>query len=399
MEKQINLNNLRIAYRYKRSNELRFTYYIFLLLQRPKIVAMLSAVAAAVIKYHIPVKGFIRKTIFKVFCSGENITEALATIDKLDRYKVNAVLDYVSEAENNEQAFVKNKMIIVANIIRLGKKAPGNSVSVKLSGLEDPEFFKCINNVDSARSTAAESRYQTLLKRIDQICATAHAHNIIVYIDAEDRCMQDIFDHITELMMTKYNKQKAIVYNTLQMYLTDRLGYLNHLLADSQSKKYFPGIKLVRGAYVEKEREAAKLLGIKSPVFGTKAETDAAFNQGVRICLQNHDRVYTCIASHNEESTLLAIELIEELRISDHREKVKFSQLFGMSDNLSFNLAELGHNTSKYLPYGEVEKAIPYLIRRAEENSSIGGQMSGEVLRLKNELSRRSSTRLNTALR
>jgi proline dehydrogenase len=202
--------------------------------------------------------------------------------------------------------------------------------------------------------------------------------------------MQDGFDAIACTMMARYNKDKAVVYNTLQMYLKDRIDYLTSLIAHAERHNYFAGIKLVRGAYVEKERERAVKLGIPSPVHDSKAATDAHFDKAVTMCLSKSSFVYTCIASHNERSTLLALQLIADFGIKDHHEKVKFSQLYGMSDNLTFNLAARGFNASKYVPYGEVEKAVPYLIRRAEENSSIGGQMPKELLYLKAELKRRS---------
>ncbi len=393
MKQPINLLNTGNAFAYKNTKDLRFTYYIFKMLQYPTLMKSLTAVAQKILQYNVPLTGLIRSTIFKVFCSGENIGEAFNTIQKLDKYQVKSVLDYVSEAEKTEEAFYENKKIIVDNISRLAVTARGNAVSVKLSGLEDHEFFRRINNTNTLRSTDDEHRYNILLKRLDCICRQASEKGILVYIDAEDHYMQDVFDHLTEIMMERYNTQTATVYNTLQMYLTDRPEYLKKLLDKSRSKKFYPGIKLVRGAYVEKEKEAARLAGIPSPVYHSKTETDAAFNQAVELCLANHDYVYTCIASHNLQSTEFALECINRYNIQDHTSKVKFSQLLGMSDHLTFNLAAAGFNASKYLPYGEIKKAIPYLIRRAEENSSIGGQISEETNRLKEELFRRKTVK------
>jgi proline dehydrogenase len=389
MEKSFKLNDLRIAFLYKKTSELRFTYYIFRLLQHERIAGWLRKVAQLALKYNIPVKSLIRKTIFRVFCAGESLEEAIRKINSLQIFKVHSVLDYVSEAEKNEKAYQENKEIIIRNILRLGKEAPGNSVSIKLTGLEDNEFFRRINNVKAARSTDDEHRYQIVLRKLAAICEAALDNGVTVYLDAEDRYMQDIFDHMAEHLMSRYNTRNAVVFNTLQMYLTDRIDYLKELIARSATEKYFPGIKLVRGAYAEKEREAARLAGTKSPVFDTKEETDRSFNLAVDICLKNSDRVYTCVASHNEESTIYTLNKIEEYKITDHQEKVRFSQLFGMSDKLTFNLAAQGYHVSKYMPYGEVRKAIPYLIRRAEENSSISGQVSREVIQLEKELFRR----------
>ncbi|MBL7931162.1 MAG: proline dehydrogenase family protein [Bacteroidia bacterium] len=391
MSASAHLNNTLNAYRYKSSKELRSTYFIFKMLKNPLLVRLLSEAASGILKYNIPLKSLIKNTVFKIFCSGENINEAFATIKKLDKFKVKAVLDYVAESEKSANVFSENTKVIVANILRLGKEAPGNSVSVKFTSLEDMEFFKTLNKFLLTGKSLGSERYSNLLRRVDEICSVAAESKVVVYFDAEDRFMQDIFDKIVEVMMEKYNKEEAIIYNTLQMYLTDRLYYLRHLLEDSANKSYYPGIKLVRGAYAEKERYTAAAERRESPVYATKDLTDEAFNTAIELCLRDHHRVYTCIASHNEKSTELALNLINRYHITDHFKKVKFSQLYGMRDNLTFNLGEMGYNASKYLPYGEVKKAIPYLIRRAEENSSIGPQLIEELTRLENEINRRKT--------
>lgn len=389
MKNSIDLDDLETAYSYKSNAELKFTFYIFKLLQKQKIVKLLIACTNGILKYNLPFKFMIKKTIFNVFCAGEDIGSAFNKINYLEKYKVKAVLDYVSEGENNSETFNNNTKIIVNNIIRLGKECPGNYVSVKISGLESTEFLTESNALD-IDSLKISLRFENLLNRIDLICSTAYSSKVIVFIDAEDRCMQDVFDKITEIMMEKYNKQSAVVFNTFQMYLKDRLPYLNKLIENAEQKKYVPGIKLVRGAYVEKEREQALKQGKESPVFDTKKETDDSFNQAVEICIREFKNVDSCIATHNNDSTNHAINCINKYNVSNHYSKVRFSQLFGMSDNLTFNLSKNGYNSSKYLPYGEVKKAIPYLIRRSEENSSVDGQIIDEVIRLKKEIERRN---------
>ncbi len=232
-------------------------------------------------------------------------------------------------------------------------------------------------------------RFNKLLERINLICFTAKNKKVTVYIDAEDRCMQDIIDSVTEQMMEKYNKESAVVFNTLQMYLKDRLTYLDNLIISAKHKHYTPGIKLVRGAYVEKEREAAVKENRESPVFESKEETDQSYNIAVDICLSHHKDVATCIASHNYFSTLFALDCIKKYNVTDIKHRVTFSQLYGMCDGITFNLAANGYTTSKYLPYGEVKKAIPYLIRRSEENTAINGQIDDELGRLKLEINNR----------
>ncbi len=391
MKNSIDLEDLKTAYCYKSNEELKFTYFVFRLLQNQKIVKLLISFTNSILKYNLPFKFLIKKTVFNVFCAGEDIDTAFKKINYLEKFKVKSVLDYVSEGENNDESFDNNTKIIVSNIIRLGKECPGNYISVKISGLENPKFLTYCNGMEFLNDLIISPRFDRLINRIDLICKTAHDSKVILFIDAEDRCMQDLFDKITERTMEKYNKDYAVGFNTLQMYLKDRLNYLNTLIENAKQKKYVPGIKLVRGAYVEKEKEKAIKEGKVSPVFDTKKETDDSFNQAVERCLREFEKVDSCIATHNNDSTMYAINCIHKYNITNHYSKVRFSQLYGMSDNLTFNLSINGYNSSKYLPYGEVKKAIPYLIRRSEENSSIDGQIIDEVIRLKKEIERRDN--------
>lgn len=391
MNNSVNLEDLKTAFRYKNTNDLKLTYLIFKTLQKPTLLKLLKACANGIVKFNLPFKAVIKKTIFKLFIAGETVDEAFGLIKTLDTYHVKSVLDYVSEGEKIESAFENNTNIIISNIIRLGKECPNNYVSVKITGLEDPDFLTKCNARKFPEAADLKPRFDKLYARIDLICSTAKQSNVIVYIDAEDRCMQDIIDLIVEHMMEKYNKESVIVFNTLQMYLKDRVSYLENQITIAKQKQYIPGIKLVRGAYVEKEREAALKENRESPVFDTKEGTDQSFNKAVEICLSNSAYVSTCIASHNYKSTQLAIDYIRTHDIKDVQSKVRFSQLFGMCDGITFNLAANGFSVSKYLPYGEVKKAIPYLIRRSEENTSINGQINDELRRLNTEISRRKS--------
>ncbi|MEO8759466.1 MAG: proline dehydrogenase family protein, partial [Bacteroidia bacterium] len=386
----INVEDLKVAFKYKSNSELKYTFYIFKILQYPRLLKILMSLTTGILKYNLPLKFLIKGTVFKIFCAGESINDAFTQIKKLDTYKVKSVLDYVSEGEKTDRAFKQNAEIIITNINKLGKEAPGNYVSVKISGLEDPDFLKKINNSVFPTDILYAQRFEKLLERINLICKAASENHVVVFIDAEDRYMQDILDAITEHMMQKYNHQHAVVFNTLQMYLKDRPKYIKRLIEDAETKKYIPGIKLVRGAYVEKERETAKEENKESPVYDTKEQTDNAFNEAVEVCLSRYPKISTCVASHNDTSTTHAVACMKKYNLENNT--VKFSQLLGMSDNLTFNLAANEYNTSKYLPYGEVKKAIPYLIRRSEENSSINGQISREVMRLKIEIERRKSS-------
>lgn len=389
MEKNIDLNDTRTAFEYKSNKDLRRTLFIFKVIQRPAIVKFLTKVAGWIISSKLPVQFLLKSTIFKVFCAGEDRNEAGQTIRNLKQYDVHTVLDYVAEGDNSEVGFEKNLATILANIEFVADSKEGNSfVGVKLSGLEDVNYLEQLV-VNRTHPDESRDRMLRFIDRTDKICALASELNVKVYFDAEERSTQDVFDFVVEKMMRKYNKEKVIVYNTLQMYLTDRIEYLEFLVRDSIQNEYLLGIKLVRGAYVEKERKKAEILGVQSPIHKTKEKTDQAYDRAVEICLTNHERVCTCLATHNQQSVEKAIRLIEELNMEDHYKKVFFSQLFGMSDNLTFNLAKAKFNSSKYVPYGELKKAIPYLLRRAEENTSIEGQASREYELLVQEKSRR----------
>ncbi len=389
MKDSVNLYDLKNAYRYKSNSDLKLSYLIFRILQVQWLLGILKGCAIGIVKYKLPFKGIIKKTIFKLFCAGETIDEAVVLVKKLQEYNVKSVLDYVSEGERTESAFLINTQIIICNIIKLSQESQGNFISIKLSGLEDPEFLTKVNSRRLPEEGPLKIRVDRLIERIDLICYTGKKHGVVIYFDAEDRCMQDIIDVIVEMMMEKYNTESVYVFNTVQMYLKDRLFYINSLIAYAKQKYYILGIKLVRGAYVEKEREMAKLRNVESPVFDTKEETDHSFDEAVDLCLRNQSVVETCIATHNYKSTLLALDCIRKYNIVNAKDKVKFSQLFGMCDGITFNLASAGYSVSKYLPYGEVQKAIPYLIRRADENTSINGQVNDELNRIKAEIKNR----------
>lgn len=390
MKNNVDLNDVETAFEYKSNADLKNTVFIYKLIQRPLLVKFLTKSANLILSYKLPFKFLLKNTVFKVFCAGQNREEASKTIENLQNYGVNTVLDYVAEGDNSDDSFVKNLKTILGNIEFVGNLSEDSFVGVKLSGLEDVEYVKKISLLELTLDLHTNDRLGVFLSRIDQICTLAVQKNVKVYFDAEERNTQNQFDKIVEWMMSRHNQNKVIVYTTLQMYMKDRISYLNESIERAKQQKYLLGIKLVRGAYVEKEREYALKEGVDSPVFDTKQETDDAFNKAVEICLEHNSLVHTCLATHNQKSVELALELIEKFNITDHFQKVYFSQLFGMSDNLTFNLAKYNYNSSKYVPYGEVEKAIPYLLRRAEENSSIEGQVSREYELLMQEKSRRN---------
>jgi proline dehydrogenase len=390
MKTNIDLNNVEVAFEYKSNADLKNTLLIYKLIQKPLLVKYLTKTAGLILTYKLPLKFLLKNTVFKVFCAGQNRSEAAKTMLNLRSHGVNTVLDYVAEGDNSDHGFINNLKTILANIEFVAKESKDSFVGVKLSGLEDVEFIKKIDVTNATPDAISKERIQLFISRVDQICALANEKKVKVYFDAEERRTQDVYDFVVESMMAKYNIEKVLIYNTLQMYLKDRISYLQYSIEEAKKHGYLLGMKLVRGAYVEKERNNAYQVGKISPVFDNKADTDDSFNMAVDICLRENDIVSTCLATHNQQSVELALELIDKYAIKDHFHKVYFSQLFGMSDNLTFNLAKNHYNSSKYVPYGEVQKAIPYLLRRAEENSSIEGQLSREYELLKQEKSRRN---------
>lgn len=389
MENKIDLNNVQVAFKYKSNSDLKKAIFIYNLLQKPLIVKSLTKLTNLVLKYKLPFKYFIRKTVFEIFCAGENRKKARLTMNHLKQHHVHTVLDYVAEGDKSDISYERNLETILENIQFVSQENKESFVGVKLSGLEDVDFIESVKMESISSDLAKQKRIADFIYKVDEICQLALEKGVKVYFDAEERRTQDVYDFIVEKMMVKYNVDSVFVYNTLQMYMKDRITYLRNIIENAKETNTKLGVKLVRGAYVEKEREYAKLKGIESPVFENKEYTDKAFNEAVEICLIEHEIVNTCLATHNQLSVEKAIDLIQKLKIEDHYNKVYFSQLFGMSDNLTFNLAQGRYNASKYVPYGEVEKAIPYLLRRAEENSSIEGQVAREYELLVEERKRR----------
>lgn len=381
--------DLETAFRYKTDKELARTHLVYGMIRYPWLVKVFSKLIILSLKLHLPVKGLIRNTLFRVFIAGENLEQALAEVRRLQRYQVHVVLDYVAEGEQADSAYDRNKVTILNNIKYISEIKGHHFISLKLSGLGSVDFMASLNEQTDYLNDEPSARFKTIVNRVDEICALAHKMNIGVYFDAETYATQKVYDYLAEQMMQRYNTTQPLIYNTLQMYLKDRLEYLERLLKKADALGFIPGVKLVRGAYVEYERELAQSQGKPSPVWSSKAETDAAFDRAVALCLDPQKTRYTCLATHNEESILKALALAEH--IEDARRFLKFSQLYGMSDNLSFNLAFAGWDVSKYLPYGEIDKAVPYMLRRAEENTSMGAQTGRELEMIETEYKRRKS--------
>lgn len=314
--------------------------------------------------------------------------ECQPVIDMLKEHRTAAILDYGLEAKQTETDFnlTMNENIRAIEFASQNDTVP--VISTKITGLARFDLLKDIQaNVPLNRDTWRE--YRNILKRIDSICHTASSKGVSVFIDAEESWIQDTIDHITRLMMERYNRERVVVYNTFQMYRHDRLKFLMSSYKEAKRKGYKLGAKIVRGAYMEKERERAHDGGYDSPIHPNKEATDDAYNTAIRFCIEHYEDIAICNATHNKESTKLMAVLIERKGLPKDHAHLNFSQLYGMSDHLTFNLADAGFNVAKYVPYGPVKEVVPYLIRRAQENTAVTGDMSREYQLIQAEIKRR----------
>lgn len=388
--KRFEADNLQVAFNTKTDRELKLAHMLYSLMGKPLLVKTGGFLTVWALKLRLPVKGLIRKTIYQHFCGGETAQQAQQVVQKLATAHVHTVLDYAAEAQETEAGFNMVRDEILRNITLAQTTKAFSYISVKLTGLGHKAIFEKLHERTNLTRKEQKSFNKTK-HRLDDICRAASEANITVYIDAEESWMQDPMDELAETMMFRYNQDRAVVFNTLQMYRTDRISYLHQCLERFHGKHVVLGIKIVRGAYLEKEQERALKYGYPCPVFTVKEDTDRSYNHAIDICLENLDQLELCAATHNEFSTSYLTRRIQKGEIKDHQHRIHFSQLYGMSDNLTFNLAESGYNASKYLPYGDVATAMPYLIRRAEENTSISGQMGRELQLLEMELQRRKT--------
>ncbi len=384
----IQFDDTSVAFSYKSDRELKKANLIFSLVNNPTTSAIATSLAKMSLALHLPVKGIIRATVFEHFCGGETVEESEITIEKLAKFKVGTILDYSVEGEKDEAGFDKTTREILSTIDE-AKKNPAVPFCVfKVTGLAS---FDLLEKVHAALtlSAAEQEAFERVRNRVDQICRKSFEAGIPVLIDAEDSWIQNPIDELAYEMMRKYNSQKAIVFNTYQMYRADMLGNLRNAFHDAAMHNYFLGVKMVRGAYMEKEAERAAKLGYPNPIHPNKQATDDAFNKGLAFCIDNKQRISLVCGSHNEYSNQYLTVLMDKHSMPHNDNRVWFAQLLGMSDNISFNLAKAGYNVAKYVPYGPVESVMPYLLRRASENTSVAGQSSRELTLIRKELKRR----------
>lgn len=380
--------NTQTAFALKSDSELERAYFLFKMIESQPLVRIGTAVTNFALKAHLPVEGLIRSTVFDHFCGGVNENDCLSVVDKMFTKGVSSVLDYSVEGKEAEDQF-EAAFTMTMKTIEFAKERDAIPFAVfKPTGLGRFALYQKIGEHKELTADEQEE-WNRVVERFDKLCKAAHDKDVAVLIDGEESWMQDAADDLVAQMMKKYNKEKAIVFNTLQMYRWDRLDYLKKLHEEAKTEGFYIGMKLVRGAYMEKENTRAEEKGYKSPICASKQATDENYDAAVTYMLNHIDKMAIFAGTHNEESSYKLMQQMKERNIEPKDNRIWFGQLYGMSDNISYNLAAHGYNVAKYLPFGPVRDVMPYLIRRAEENTSVAGQTSRELSLIKAEKQRR----------
>ncbi len=387
-ELNLDFQDTATAFADKSDSELKQKYRMFKLMNSPTLNGLGTGMAKFALSIGLPVEGLIKNTVFDQFCGGETIEECEPTIEKLGRSGIGTILDYSVEGKSTEVEFDETKDEIIRTIERAKNDDRIPFAVFKVSGIAPLGTLEKMS-MKRALDAKGQSKCEHIHSRVEEICGLAASIGQPVFIDAEESWIQDAVDRMAIEMMEKYNRGRAIVYNTIQLYRKDRLQFLRDCRRQASKDGYILGVKLVRGAYMEKERERAEELGNPDPIQADKESTDADYDAAVDYCLKHLDDVSFVAGTHNEASTRLLAEKVYAAGIIPDHPHIYFSQLYGMGDNLSYVLSKNGFNVSKYLPYGPIRDALPYLIRRAEENTSVAGQVSRELDLIKKELERR----------
>lgn len=385
----ISFDNTEIAFAGKNNSDLNWTYRLFKMIGKPWLVKFGKFATNIAFAIRLPINGLIKKTIFKHFCGGETIVDCAQKINELGEFGIGTILDYSVEGKSTDDDLDATRDEIISSITMAKDTEHIPFAVFKVTGVARTSLLKKAN-IEGAELTDQEREdMAAAVKRVDAICGAAYTADVPVFIDAEDSWYQDAIDRMAKAMMMKYNKERAIVYNTVQMYRHDRLAFLKQNYQEAIAGNYIPGIKLVRGAYMEKERDFAEKNGIPSPIQATKADTDRDYDLGLEFVIQHIDKFAICAGTHNEASSRKLVELMAKYDLDKADKRIYFAQLLGMSDHISYNLAHEGYNVAKYVPYGPVKEVMPYLIRRAQENTSVAGQTGRELSLIITELKRR----------
>jgi proline dehydrogenase len=382
----ISFNNTEVAFAHKSNAELRKARLLFQSFNYPILIKYGPSLAASVIDVLSPVKTLIKNTLFAQFCGGENIEDCAKVISTLTANKIGTILDYSVEGEETEAVFDYTCKEVILTILKASEDRKNIPFSVfKTTGIGRMDLLTKVNAGESINE-AEQAEFERLKDRFSRICKAASDHDVKLFVDAEDSWIQNVIDDLTYDAMALYNKETAIIFNTVQCYRTGRVAHIQRKLSELNC---YLGFKLVRGAYMEKERERAMKMGYESPIQPDKVGSDKEYNDAIALCVDHIDRISICAGTHNEDSALYLVDLMEKKNIAKFHPHIYFAQLLGMSDHISFNLAHAGYNVAKYVPYGPVKSVLPYLSRRAQENSSVKGQVGRELSLISQELKRR----------
>lgn len=386
----LSFEDTKIAFASKNNFQLKKSYWIFATMNQNWLVNLGTFFIKLFLFLHFPIKKIIKSTIFAQFCGGETIDGCESTIQELEKAKIGTILDYSVEGEESEKSFQKTKEEILKTIRKSAENPSIPFAVFKVTGIFKAELLE-IAQTEAGLSEEDQENFDHSKEIFAEICQLAYELDVRLFIDAEESWIQTTIDRLTYEMMAKYNQKTAIIYNTFQMYRHDMLANLQEAIEAAEENNYLLGVKLVRGAYLEKERQKAHEEEYSEPLHVCKEDTDRDYDLGVELCLKHLDKVHFCMGTHNEASCLRLCDAMNALQIAQNHPHIYFAQLLGMSDNISYNLAASGYNVAKYVPYGPVDTVMPYLFRRAEENSSIAGQTSREFALLQKEVNRRNN--------
>ena len=386
----IDLENTKIAFQNKNNRDLYRAHFLFNTFSRPLVVKTGKLLTDISLKTGVPIKWIVKPTVYKQFCGGETIEECEPIVRNIGKYSVTSILEYSAEGKENPE----DMDAALNETIRTIENAARNEY-IPFAVFKPTAFAKnsVLEKASSKEQLTRDEQKELdhFRERIERICKTGYQNDVAVLIDAEEVCHQYIIDQVARDMMKSYNQNKACIFNTLQMYRWDRIDFLKNELKIAEKGGYHFGAKFVRGAYMERERARARKLGYLSPIQPDKTSTDQDYDEALKIAIENIDHSAIFNATHNENSCLYLTQLMENHQVNGNDERIYFCQLYGMSDHISYNLADAGYNVAKYLPYGPVHNVMPYLIRRAEENTAVAGQTSRELELIKKELRRRKS--------
>jgi len=387
----VSFDNTEKAFISKSDADLKRSYRLFKIIGNPTIVKLGGLFTPIALKLHLPIKGIIKNTIYKQFVGGETIEDCNKTIAELGKYNIGTILDYSVEGKESEADLDACCTETIATIHRAKNDKNIPFCVFKVTGLAR---FALLEKVSAKQALSEEEKkeWDRVRDRVHRICEESFKNEKPVFFDAEESWIQLAVDNLCNENKAKYNKEKAIIYNTYQLYRHDRFIYLEDCIKQAKENNYHIGAKLVRGAYMEKERKRAKEMGYPSPIQPDKGSSDKDYNLALELCVKNLDHVSLCAGTHNEKSSMYLVELMAKNKIAPGDKRVYFSQLLGMSDHISYNLSLAGYNVAKYVPYGPVKEVLPYLLRRAAENTSVKGQTGRELSLIIKEKDRRKKS-------